>query len=62
MSELTKNFTEQLFERYQANPKLRAVENAVTHAGLLKALETRQSTVENDYVFSLDLTKDAVSN
>ncbi|MGT2832705.1 aminopeptidase C [Streptococcus halotolerans] len=62
MSELTKTFTDQLFENYQANPKFQALENAVTHAGLLKVLETRQSAIENDYVFSVDLTNDAVSN
>ncbi len=62
MSELTQNFTDRLFEKYQANFKFQAVENAVTHNGLLKSLETRQSAVENDYVFSVDLTKDAVSN
>ncbi|MEQ9763312.1 aminopeptidase C [Streptococcus sp. ZJ151] len=62
MSELTKNFTDQLFDNYQANPKFQALENAVTHAGLLKVLETRQSAIENDYVFSIDLTNDAVSN
>ncbi|MEQ9809604.1 aminopeptidase C [Streptococcus jiangjianxini] len=62
MSELTKNFIDQLFDNYQANPKFQALENAVTHAGLLKVLETRQSAIENDYVFSIDLTNDAVSN
>lgn len=62
MSELTQNFTDRLFDNYQANLKFQAVENAVTHNGLLKSLETRQSAVENDYVFSVDLTKDAVSN
>ncbi|WP_330848457.1 C1 family peptidase, partial [Streptococcus suis] len=39
-----------------------ATENAVSHNGLLKSLETRQSAIDNDYVFSIDLTKDAVSN
>ncbi|MDY4510286.1 aminopeptidase C [Streptococcus hyovaginalis] len=62
MSELTQNFTDRLFDNYQANLKFQAVENAVTHNGLLKSLETRQSAVENDHVFSVDLTKDAVSN
>ncbi|HEM3540102.1 TPA: aminopeptidase C, partial [Streptococcus suis] len=33
-----------------------------SHNGLLKSLETRQSAIDNDYVFSIDLTKDAVSN
>ncbi|MGV3027661.1 aminopeptidase C [Streptococcus hyovaginalis] len=62
MSELTQNFTDRLFDNYQANLKFQAVENAVTHNGLLKSLETRRSAVENDHVFSVDLTKDAVSN
>lgn len=62
MSELTQNFTDRLFDNYQANLKFQAVENAVTHNGLLKSLETRQSAVENDHVFSVDLTKDDVSN
>ncbi|MGT2774863.1 aminopeptidase C [Streptococcus hyovaginalis] len=62
MSELTQNFTDRLFDNYQANLKFQAVENAVTHNGLLKSLETRQSAVENDHVFSVDLTKDTVSN
>ncbi|MDE7479781.1 aminopeptidase C, partial [Streptococcus agalactiae] len=51
-----------LFADYQANTKFSAIENAVTHNGLLKSLETRQSEIENDYVFSIDLTKDEVSN
>ncbi|MBY5033657.1 aminopeptidase C [Streptococcus gallolyticus] len=62
MTELTQNFTDKLYADYLANPKYQAVENAVTHAGLLKALETRQSEIETDPVFSIDLTKDAVSN
>ena len=47
MSELSSTFTDKLFADYEANSKLRAVENAVTHNGLLK---------------SLDLTKDKVAN
>lgn len=62
MSQLTENFTNKLFDQYQKNSTFRAVENAVTHSGLLKSLETRQSAIENDHVFSLDLTKDKVSN
>lgn len=62
MSELTQTFTDKLFMDYEANAKFRAVENAVTHNGLIKSLETRQSEVENDYVFSIDLTKDEVAN
>ena len=62
MSELSQTFTDKLFAEYEANDKFRALENAITHNGLLKSLETRQSEVENDYVFSIDLTKDEVSN
>ena len=62
MSQLTQTFTDKLFADYEANTKFHAVENAVTHNGLLKSLETRQSQIENDHVFSIDLTKDEVSN
>ena len=62
MSELSSSFTDKLFADFQDNSKLRAVKNAVTHNGLLKSLETRQSQVENDHVFSIDLTKDKVAN
>ena len=57
MSELSSTFTDKLFADFQADSKLRAVENAVTHNGLLKSLETRQSEMENDHAFSIDLTK-----
>ncbi|HGA0722132.1 TPA: aminopeptidase, partial [Streptococcus agalactiae] len=50
MSKLTQTFTDKLFADYQANTKFSAIENAVTHNGLLKSLETRQSEIENDYV------------
>ena len=62
MSELTQNFTDKLYQAFEENAKYRAIENAVTHNGLLKSLETRQSAVDNDYAFSIDLTKDEVSN
>ncbi|HEM3142868.1 aminopeptidase C [Streptococcus suis] len=62
MSTLDFDFTERLYANYLANPSLQATENAVIHNGLLKSLETRQSAIDNDYVFSIDLTKDAVSN
>ena len=62
MSELSSTFTDKLFADFQADSKLRAVENAVTHNGLLKSLETRQSEMENDHAFSIDLTKDKVAN
>lgn len=62
MSTLDFDFTERLYTNYLANPSLQATENAVSHNGLLKSLETRQSAIDNDYVFSIDLTKDAVSN
>ncbi|HEL1711019.1 TPA: aminopeptidase C [Streptococcus suis] len=62
MSTLDFDFTERLYANYLVNPSLQATENAVSHNGLLKSLETRQSAIDNDYVFSIDLTKDAVSN
>ena len=62
MSELTKEFTEQLYANYEANVKYAALENAVTHNGIHASLETRKSAVENTPVFSLDLTKDKVTN
>ncbi|MGM5692960.1 aminopeptidase C [Streptococcus suis] len=62
MSTLDFDFTERLYANYLTNPSLQATENAVSHNGLLKSLETRQSAIDNDYVFSIDLTKDAVSN
>lgn len=62
MTSLSTDFTEKLFADYEANAKYGAIENAVTHNGLLKSIETRQSEVENDFVFSIDLTKDEVSN
>ena len=62
MSELTKEFTDQLYANYEANVKYVALENAVTHNGIHASLETRKSEVENTPVFSLDLTKDKVTN
>lgn len=62
MTELQSQFTDRLFAAYEANPKYHAVENAVTHNGLLKSLETRQSEIDNSYAFSVDLTKDEVAN
>lgn len=62
MSELTKEFTDQLYANYEANVKYAALENTVTHNGIHASLETRQSAVENTPVFSLDLTKDKVTN
>lgn len=55
MSTLDFDFTERLYANYLANPSLQATENAVSHNGLLKSLETRQSAIDNDYVFSIDL-------
>lgn len=62
MSELTQEFTDQLYANYEANVKYAALENTVTHNGIHASLETRKSTVENTPVFSLDLTKDKVTN
>ncbi|MGT2959119.1 aminopeptidase [Streptococcus bovimastitidis] len=62
MSEITQSFTDKLFANYENNPKFRAMENAVSHNGLLKSIETRQSAIDNDFVFSVDVTKDKVTN
>ena len=62
MSELTKEFTDQLYANYEPNVKYAALENAVTHNGIHASLETRKSAVEHTPVFSLDLTKDKVTN
>lgn len=62
MSELSKDFTDKLYGAYEAHQPFSAMENAITHNGLLASLETRQSVVENTPVFSLDVTKDKVTN
>ncbi|MBA2795933.1 aminopeptidase C [Streptococcus porcinus] len=62
MSRISDSFTEEVYKNYLNNPKYRAIENAITNNGLLKSLKTRQSEVDNDFVFSIDLTKDLVSN
>ena len=62
MHSLEQNFTDKLYVAYEANPKYAALENAISHNGLLVSLEKRSSAVENIPVFSIDLTKDKVSN
>ena len=62
MHSLEQNFTDKLYAAYEANPKYAALENAISHNGLLVSLEKRSSAVENTPVFSIDLTKDKVSN
>ena len=62
MHSLEQNFTDKLYAAYEANPKYAALENAISHNGLLVSLEKRSSAVENIPVFSIDLTKDKVSN
>ncbi|EFQ56988.1 aminopeptidase C [Streptococcus downei] len=62
MSKIEISFTDKLFADFEANPKLRAVENAVSHAGLLKSLEKREASQNNDFAYSIDLTKDEVAN
>lgn len=62
MHSLEQNFTDKLYAAYEANPKYAAMENAISHNGLLVSLEKRSSAVENIPVFSIDLTKDKVSN
>ncbi|MGT2846988.1 aminopeptidase C [Streptococcus massiliensis] len=62
MQSLKQDFTDKLFAAYEANPTFAAVENAVSHNGLLSSLERRSSEAETAPVFSLDLTKDPVTN
>ncbi|MBP2623464.1 aminopeptidase C [Streptococcus oricebi] len=62
MKSLDQTFTDKLYAAYQANQKFGSLENAISHNGLFKSLEKRKAQVENLPVFSLDLTKDAVSN
>ena len=62
MHSLEQNFTDKLYAAYEANPKFAAMENAISHNGLLTSLEKRSAAVENTPVFSLDLTKDKVSD
>ena len=62
MHSLEQDFTDKLYAAYEANPKFVAMENAISHNGLLTSLEKRSSAVENTPVFSLDLTKDKVSD
>ena len=62
MKLIEQDFTDKLYAVYEANPKFAALENAISHNGLLTSLEKRSSAVENTPVFSLDLTKDKVSD
>ena len=62
MNSLDQQFTDKLYANYEANIKYAAIENAVSHNGLLTSLEKRNSAAENNPVFSIDLTKDKVSN
>lgn len=62
MNSLDQQFTDKLYANYEANVKYAAIENAVSHNGLLTSLEKRNSAAENNPVFSIDLTKDKVSN
>ncbi len=62
MHSLEQDFTDKLYAAYEAHPKFAAMENAISHNGLLTSLEKRSAAVENTPVFSLDLTKDKVSD
>ena len=62
MNSLKQDFTDKLYAAYEVNPKYTAMENAISHNGLLTSLEKRTAAVENAPVFSLDLTKDKVSD
>ena len=62
MHSLEQVFTDKLYAAYEANPKFAAMENAISHNGLLASLEKRSAAVENTPIFSLALTKDKVSD
>ncbi len=62
MTALDSSFTDRLYANYEANPTFSAMENAITHNGLLKSLETRAGEVNNPFAFSIDLTKDPVAD
>lgn len=62
MKEITKEFTEKIYQDYKDNVKFRVMEDSITHNGLIESLKTRQSTIDNNYVFSIDVTDDKVSN
>ena len=62
MHSLEQDFTDKLYAAYEANSTYAAMENAISHNGLLASLEKRGAAVENTPVFSLDLTKDKVSD
>ena len=62
MHSLEQDFTDKLYAAYEANSKFAAMENAISHNGLLTSLEKRSAAVENTPIFSLDLTKDKVSD
>ena len=62
MHSLEQDFTDKLYAAYEDNSKYAAIENAISHNGLLASLEKRSAAVENTLVFSLDLTKDKVSD
>ena len=62
MKSLEQDFTDKLYAAYEANSKYAALENAISHNGLLASLEKRSAAVENTPIFSLDLTKDKVSD
>lgn len=62
MNSLHQSLTDRFFSDYEANHHLSAMENTLTHNGIYASLEKRSSSVENSPVFSIDLTKDKVSN
>lgn len=62
MNSLHQSLTDRFFADYEANHHLAAMENTLTHNGIYASLEKRSSSVENSPVFSIDLTKDKVSN
>lgn len=45
MYSLKQDFTDKLYAAYDANPKYAAMENAISHNGLLTSLEKRTAAV-----------------
>ena len=52
MNSLDQQFTDKLYANYEANMKYAAIENAVSHNGLLTSLEKRNSAAENKPIHS----------
>ena len=62
MHSLEQDFTDKLYAVYEANSKYAAMENAISHNGLLASLEKAKRRCGKYTYLSLDLTKDKVSD